>query len=649
MRKIFLAIFSCCLLNSLCYSQQENYKDVPLLLKQYSDAQSDTAKLILKCRLAEAYRSTVPDSSFLLATQALNESKQQNFPKGEVHALIVFSVLNREKGDLPKALEFGIEALRLAERENLAFEKIYAYIRIAAVYMSVRNFPAAIENLKHAEQLLQKHYEKFQAIVVNYFMADAFEQNNQVDSAENRLRIFEQINSDDSTWIPIGLRVRGNIAMRKKNFAEAISYYRKSLEATLLVTETREAATSANALASAFNKAGNFDSAIVYAKLGLQLGEKLAYKNRILAASSLLAEIYAERNPTEAVKYYRIASSVKDSLYGVQKVLQLQSASIKERERQSELEAERIAYRNKVKQFALLGGAIVLLAIALILYRNNRQKHKTNRLLEKTLADLNATQSQLIQSEKMASLGELTAGIAHEIQNPLNFVNNFSEVSNELIGEMKEELASGNKDAALKMAEDIQQNLEKINIHGKRADAIVKNMLQHSRSNTGQKISTDINALAEEYLRLAYHGFRAKDQSFNTKFETRLDPTLPKIDLVPQEIGRVILNLVNNAFYAVNEKKKKDTAGYEPQVIVSTQKNNGRVEIKVQDNGDGIPQQVKEKIFQPFFTTKPTGEGTGLGLSLSYDIITKGHGGELKVNSGGGKGTEFIIYLPAKS
>jgi two-component system NtrC family sensor kinase len=263
------------------------------------------------------------------------------------------------------------------------------------------------------------------------------------------------------------------------------------------------------------------------------------------------------------------------------------------------------------------------------------------------LTELKSTQAQLIQSEKMASLGELTAGIAHEIQNPLNFVNNFSEVSNELLDEMKTELTRGNKDDVITIADDIRQNLEKILHHGKRAEGIVKGMLQHSRSSSGVKEPTDINALADEYLRLAYHGLRAKDKSFNATFETDFDPTIGKINIVPQEIGRVILNLINNAFYAVNEKVKLRSAlgGYEPLVIVSTKELNDRVEIKVKDNGDGIPQKNLDKIFQPFFTTKPTGQGTGLGLSLAYDIA-KAHGGEIKVETKGIEGSEFMVLLP---
>jgi len=269
--------------------------------------------------------------------------------------------------------------------------------------------------------------------------------------------------------------------------------------------------------------------------------------------------------------------------------------------------------------------------------------------IEKAYTELKSTQSQLIQSEKMASLGELTAGIAHEIQNPLNFVNNFSEINHELIRDLKSEIKKGNTEEVTALANDIESNEEKISHHGKRADAIVKSMLQHSQKSSGQKELTDINALCDEYLRLAYHGLRAKDKYFNSKLETQLDPTLPKLNVIPQDIGRVLLNLINNAFYAVSEKSKvesqKPGSGYEPIVSVFTKNLGDKIEINVKDNGSGIPDAIREKIFQPFFTTKPTGQGTGLGLSLSYDIV-KAHGGELKVNSTESKGSDFTIQLP---
>ncbi|MEO1652737.1 MAG: ATP-binding protein, partial [Bacteroidota bacterium] len=251
--------------------------------------------------------------------------------------------------------------------------------------------------------------------------------------------------------------------------------------------------------------------------------------------------------------------------------------------------------------------------------------------LNTSLENLQATQAQLIQSEKLASLGELTAGIAHEIQNPLNFVNNFSEVNAEMLGELKEELEKGDLEEVKALAQDLTQNEAKILHHGRRAEGIVKGMLDHSRSNTGEKSRTDLNAMADEYLRLSYHGLRAKDNRFNAKFETDLAESLPTVEVVAQDIGRVLLNLINNAFYAVHQKSQQGLEGYEPKVKVSTKSIENAIEIRVEDNGTGMPDSVKEKIFQPFFTTKPTGQGTGLGLSLAYDIISKGHGGNLEV------------------
>jgi signal transduction histidine kinase len=310
--------------------------------------------------------------------------------------------------------------------------------------------------------------------------------------------------------------------------------------------------------------------------------------------------------------------------------------------------------------YALLIGGIIT---AIVKWRSQKLKAENRILeervnertaaLEKSLADLKSTQSQLIHAEKMASLGELTAGIAHEIQNPLNFVNNFSEVSEELIEEMKEEIDRGNYDDVKLISDDLKENLSKIKFHGKRADGIVKSMLQHSRKDNGKKELTDINQVADEYLRLSYHGLRAKDKSFFADFHLDADPSLPKVEVIPQEIGRVLLNLINNAFYAASEKKKLleesgNLGDFKPKVWVITKNESEGVTISIRDNGNGIPDDIKSKIFQPFFTTKPAGSGTGLGLSMSYDIITKGHQGRLEVESKTGEFTEFTIFLNTK-
>jgi signal transduction histidine kinase len=390
-----------------------------------------------------------------------------------------------------------------------------------------------------------------------------------------------------------------------------------------------------------------------------------------LDASSLLATLYKTKGNLDSAFYYQqAASATKDSLFGLDKFHKLQLLTLSEQQRVQQLREQQALSKTRVQMVGLLSSVVVFLLIAFIFWRSNRQQKKANLILneknlqiekqseslKKTLDELKSTQAQLIQSEKMASLGELTAGIAHEIQNPLNFVNNFSEVNTELVEELQAARSrlQAERNEALEdgIINDIKQNLEKINHHGKRADAIVKGMLQHSRTSSGARELTDINRLTDEYVRLAYHGLRAKDKTFNAEIRTDFDYSLSagqagigKINVIPQDIGRVILNLINNAFYSVNEKSRQNIPGYEPAVVVATKKIKSRIEISVKDNGNGMPQNILGKIFQPFFTTKPTGQGTGLGLSLSYDIV-KAHGGEVKMETREGEGSEFTIKLP---
>jgi signal transduction histidine kinase len=406
--------------------------------------------------------------------------------------------------------------------------------------------------------------------------------------------------------------------------------------------------------------------ALVRAKLN-QLPEAIAYlkkdilrlnNNRlyILRDLRLMTQWYRQLNqPALEAETYRQFIGLQDSVLADQAQFRSLSFEAEQEMGAKEMSINRLQSANKISALTRnfsIGMAVLLLLLAAGLYQRFRFKHRANQALESALANLQATQAQLLQSEKMASLGELTAGIAHEIQNPLNFVNNFSEVNKELLGELKEEIKKGNMDEVNAIADDVISNEEKINHHGKRADAIVKGMLQHSRSSSGVKEPTDINELADEYLRLAYHGLRAKDKSFNATMITEYDESIGNINIIPQDIGRVVLNLITNAFYAVADKKRQLPDGrlpqgelYEPTVSVTTKKVMDQVEIHVKDNGNGIPPNVVDKIFQPFFTTKPTGQGTGLGLSLSYDIV-KVHGGEIKVHTKEMEGSEFVIKLP---
>jgi signal transduction histidine kinase len=398
---------------------------------------------------------------------------------------------------------------------------------------------------------------------------------------------------------------------------------------------------------------GKKDSALSYVRNAEQMVKTLNSPDVTLRAYNTWARYYyLENNKDSIVKYQALIISVTNSLSNTKNLQQFENIDFEEQQKQLAVETAQKEIRDTWRMYLLLAGLFIILIIVVILWRNNRQRRIANDMLstqknslEFTLSELKSAQSRLIHSEKMASLGELTAGIAHEIQNPLNFVNNFSEINRDLIKELRAEAEKGNIEDVKTLAENIESNSEKINHHGRRADSIVKGMLQHSRASSAQKELTNINKLAEEYFRLAITGHRAKDKSFNVGLKTNLEGSLPEINVVPQDIGRVLLNLVNNAFYSVRERAHQEKSGYEPVVSLSTGRGADNIEVRIKDNGTGIPGNVLQKIFQPFFTTKPTGQGTGLGLSVSYDIV-KAHGGELKVETAEGEGCEFVILLP---
>ena len=440
----------------------------------------------------------------------------------------------------------------------------------------------------------------------------------------------------------------------------ALFYYYKAINVAGQDLHKHIDGYSENNIAKIYMRISKPDSAIKYA---FDAYGQLSHQKRwdyLIVSADILAKLYESRDPKKSIFYLKAQLAIQDSLTANDKMKQLQLIGDRDQQRQQELQAQQEKFNSRMHLFIVIGAAAGLLVIGLILWRNNRRQKQTNEVLseqkeeieaqrdhlESALENLKTAQTQLVQAEKMASLGELTAGIAHEIQNPLNFVNNFSELSVELLTELKEEQEKGNKEDVLAIADDLAQNLQKIAHHGKRADSIVKGMLEHSRMSTGQKEPADLNKLADEYLRLAYHGLRAKDKDFNAELITRFDEKLPKINVIPQDIGRVLLNVINNAFYATQQKAKTAENDYKPTIEVSTLRQNGSVLMKVKDNGAGIPEAIKAKVMQPFFTTKPTGEGTGLGLSLSYDIVVKGHGGKIEVETRAGSSTEFKITLP---
>jgi two-component system NtrC family sensor kinase len=626
--------------------------------------QKDSNQVMRLLKIASNHLFVRPDSSIIFAKEALSLARQLNFVRGEGQALSSLGEASRIVGDFPQALEALFNALRISRDIKDQELEANSLTFIGIVYTQLGEYRQGLNYLFLAKKINENLALRPMSIYGLAQIGHAYERMHILDSAlffeQQAFQLQTRIYSPSMSMRPLQSAILiglGDIQAQSGNYSKALNYYRQVIRNGDLLNLSG----AQYRIADLFNTQHEPDSSLHYALLAFNNGQRSFTKLRVLDATTLLAKIYKSKNkPDSAYHYLEIAMEMKDSLFGPEKFQRLQLLTINEQQRQQEIQQEKESFKSKIKLYVLLAIVGVFLLIAIIFYRNNRQKQKANALLEyqkseiqKTLSELKSTQSQLIQSEKMASLGELTAGVAHEIQNPLNFVNNFSELNSELIVEMQEELKAGNSNEAIAISNNIKENQEKINHHGKRADAIVKGMLQHSRSSSGIKEPTDINELADEYLRLAYHGLRAKDKSFNAAMKTDFDENLEKINIIPQDIGRVILNLITNAFYSVAEKKKRLNGEYEPTVTVSTKAvkpplGGLGVLVSVKDNGMGISKKVMDKIFQPFFTTKPTGQGTGLGLSLSYDIITKGHGGQLKVETKDGEGAEFIILLPVK-
>ncbi len=543
------------------------------------------------------------------------------------------------------ALKYALSALKISKEINDSINIAHDLGIIGGIY-------TALDKYKESETYINAS--------INLF--------HKLGDAKFPVRLLANLESLGSLYQKEGLAAlsAGNTLLSQKLFAQSEQNFKASLKIADSIKHRLAIGEVMLNLGRFYTDTKKYATAKDFLIKGLYISKEVGNAVLPYGYKALATVDSAQGNYKEAYNNFQTYIQYRDSLANIQAQEQSLQTSLqynfdkkqavaKAEQEKKDADAKRI--KNQ-QLFVIAALGIVVLAviiIALIQFRNNKQKQKANNLItqqkqqvEATLSELKSTQAQLIQSEKMASLGELTAGIAHEIQNPLNFVNNFSEVNKELIEELriKNEKLKIEDDEVNDLLNDLADNEEKINHHGKRADAIVKGMLQHSRQTKGMKESTDINALCDEYLRLSYHGLRAKDKNFNADFKTNFDESIGKINIVPQDIGRVLLNLFNNAFYATNSKQKTADESYKPLVTIQTKKINDKIEITVSDNGNGIPQNIIDKIFQPFFTTKPTGEGTGLGLSLAYDIITKEHNGTIKAESKEGEGSMFIIQLP---
>jgi signal transduction histidine kinase len=552
-----------------------------------------------------------------------------------------------------KGMEKEMWNPRLLSKKNAPYDARLTILcdiinHLGLVHLFAGEYSKALDYHRQVKKINESLNDTALMSLSNLNMGEAYFGLMQLDSAEGAFKrsIYFNDLSGYKKYKGLTLYDIGKIYEKQDKDEEAKKYYRLSIKTNLETESPDFEGMGYQALADIFRKEGKVDSVLFFSRQALRIYQRINDTLGLISAySSLSSALDATNQRDSAYQYLKKATTTKEALNKEERIQSFQLAGFNEQLKLEEQKAEQLRTISRTRTYSFVAGIAGLLFMSGIFYRNYRRQRKDKTTIENAYTNLKSTQSQLIQSEKMASLGELTAGIAHEIQNPLNFVNNFSDVSKELLDEMREALEKGDPEEAKEIMKHVIQNLEKINHHGKRADGIVKGMLQHSRSSNGQKEPTNINVLADEYLRLAYHGLRAKDKSFNATLRTEYDESMGKISIIPQDIGRVMLNLINNAFYAVDEKKKQDINGYEPAVSVSTKKMGDSIEINVADNGNGIPQKVFDKIFQPFFTTKPTGQGTGLGLSLSYDIV-KAHGGELKVATRENAGSTFTILLP---
>ncbi len=673
------------LMTMLPVAGQQNAGDI----KQGNPAETDTVRLKRLLDKAGAYYFTKPDSCVILTEEALELSRELRYPFYEVLALNISGEAFRTLGDFPKSLDMQFKALKINRKEANRYQESVTLGYIGFTYTDFNEFRLALDHLLLSKQISDSIRESGKLsnpyslsidsnitfLILSGFNAsnigNAYEGMNMVDSALYYQQMAQQkiVNLKQGNLKSLVLTRLGIAYAKQGKYDEALKSFRAALINAYQIGDKVNPSKIQYQMAETYYFIQEYDSSLYFSRRALLAAEESNQKLHILLASNMLVKLFRHLQLKDSIIHYQeISMAMKDSIFGPEKFRQLQLLTLREQQHQQEILNEQEQYRNRTRLIALASALFFLIAIALMLFRNNRQKQKANLLLhaqkieiQETLKKLTVTQKQLVQSEKMASLGELTAGVAHEIQNPLNFVNNFSDINNELLEDLKDAAKKIDIREIEKITDQLKENESKINFHGKRADAIVKNMLQHSRNGSAVKEPADINKLVDEYVRLSFHGMRAKDKTFNAELDLTYDPAIGKINIIPQDIGRVLLNLLNNAFYAVHEKQKSGTVNFTPTITVTSSIINNRPELKnpgthangdekirisIKDNGTGIPDKIREKIFQPFFTTKPTGEGTGLGLSLSYDIITKGHGGELKIESETGEFTIFTIELP---
>ncbi|HTQ66960.1 MAG TPA: tetratricopeptide repeat protein [Puia sp.] len=579
--------------------------------------------------------------------------------KGQGSVLNYINVVYQYLGDYQKAVDYALEGLEIRKKTDDINGIIYSYINTGDIYAEGGQLQSAIKYYNESIEFAKQHHlnpfpNSYWGLAYVYIRLGQYE--------EARKNIF--INPSSKNYL-----LFGDFYFATGKPDNALIEYKKSIREPVRRGNKSELAKSYIGLAEVFLKKNNLENALQTAIHAYSIADSAGNKLTLASAADVLANVYAKKGQFREAFFYSTRShSILDSVnnktnegyqhklgtYEAKNEIDRREANLKILAAEKTLQDQKLSSERTIRNIILLGTALLLiLSIIIITYINNKRKKIQAQKeqidiqkskVEKTLTELKKAQAQLIHQEKMSWLGELTAGVAHEIQNPLNFVNNFSELNREMMEELEAEFAKGNFSQAQEIFQNIKNNESKISHHGKRADSIVKSMLGHAQSGSGQKELRDINVLAGEFLRICIQNLKVREKDFSVEVNTYFDQSIENIPVVPKDIGKVFMNIYNNAFYAVSEKKKKNLDGYAPAVTVSTRKNDQFIEISIKDNGDGIPEQNLQKIFQPFFTTKPAGQGTGLGLSLSYDMV-KAQGGEITVETREGLGSEFIVRL----
>ncbi|UOQ73155.1 tetratricopeptide repeat-containing sensor histidine kinase [Hymenobacter cellulosilyticus] len=637
-------------------------------------ARHDTTRVLLLADLSATYRYSRFDSVLWYARQGLQLARKIEYAKGEGRCLSRLGILMGERGNLPQALRIDLQALQLHEQSHDLEAMARTLNQMGLLYHALEDYRPALSYYFRAKRIYEQGFgDDSQLISVLTNLGASYEGRGQLDSAQYFLnRAYELTRSsktvNQSCWgnpLPYVLREIGLLRASRGQPAEGLAYYRRSAQAAFPENDRRSACRAYQYMAELYYSRQQLDSSVFYARKSLMLAQSLPFIIGVVRTSELLTEAFQARQRTDStLKYMRIMLQAEDSLYNPQRIKQLDAIGFAEQQRLRELELEHAQFEARNRLYILAGVLGSLLLVALLLWRNNRLQQRANTRLSalnqeitnqrdslgRMLHELKLTQSQLVLREKMASLGELMAGVAHEIQTPVNNVRDLAGVSADLVENLRRELvrlgAVAEPDTVADNLQALSQYQHNIVRSSQRAASIVGGMLEYSSTSPGPHQPTDVNAFVEDYLRLTYHDTRAKSRSFYSALLPTLDPAVGNLSIIRHDLGRVLISLFTNAFQAVQQRQRMGQEGYIPQVAVSTRNAGSHIEIRVRDNGMGIPPELLPKVFERFFSTTAPEAGTSLGLALSHDLITKGHGGTLTVETEPGEYTEFVITLP---